>query len=506
MRILLLSLENTLVCFGTRQIGAALKKEGHEVETLFLPREYLDFETEEDLKRIEEFVRRRNPELIGMSLMSSHIPRSKPVLKALRKGTPAPVMSGGIHPILKPEECIEWSDYVCLTEGEDIVPQFVEKLESDGDVSAVPGFFVKSNRGIYRNAAPDRNPDINRFPLPDFGLETQWIMHQGKVVALTPDIMRNYVPGIMDAHYVISSRGCPYACTYCCNNALRKRAGGPYLRRRSPEHFVREMTLAMERFDYIKGFVFMDDSFLSGSDRWFDAFCELYQEKIDLPFFCWANPAAVKESVIEKLVPAGLVGVHVGLQSGSRRIAYDVFNRKISVDQFLKSMEILAKYKDKIVDQRVDVITDNPYETEDDTMETIRVLSRIKQKIFVGIVSLIFYPETDLAERAVKEGKITDDGAHVYNREFFYYEPTYLNRIMRTIPVTPSAWILFFAENRKKSYARALFYLYYFGWFVPFRVRTKRIKRRILYRLFKKLEKYLPPHYIVKKRVELIDF
>ncbi len=67
----------------------------------------------------------------------------------------------------------------------------------------------------------------------------------------------------------------PHNCTYCCNSALRTITDGPYLSRRSPEHFVGEMVDIKTRFPKLKGFVFMDDSFFYGDRAWFDAFCAL---------------------------------------------------------------------------------------------------------------------------------------------------------------------------------------------------------------------------------------
>ncbi len=50
MKIVLISVENTLVCFGVRMISAVLRKAGHDVKILFVPREYNHVESEDDLK------------------------------------------------------------------------------------------------------------------------------------------------------------------------------------------------------------------------------------------------------------------------------------------------------------------------------------------------------------------------------------------------------------------------------------------------------------------------
>ncbi len=506
MKILLISTENTLVCFGARMISAMLKRNGHSVELLFLPREFDDLESDADITEISRWVADRNADIIGFTLMSSHLRRTLRIHNAVRELIRAPIIWGGIHPTLRPEECIQFADAVCVGEGEYPMLEFVNVLSAGQTPRNIPNIWWRDASGIYRNPPRLRSGDLDALPWADHDPGTQWVRHAGTIQKMSPEAWRSYIPGFMDTHYVMSSRGCPHNCTYCCNSALRKVAEGPYLRRRSPEHFIGELVGIKAAFPELKGFVFMDDSFFYGNAAWFDRFCSLYKEKIDLPFYCWANPTAVTEDRIRWLADAGLVGVHVGFESGSERISEGIYRRGVPREVFLRCMDILHRHRKKIVDIRVDVITDNPYETEEDVATTVEVISRLKKPFFIGIVSLIFYPQTELIEMARKDGIVKESDADLYNREFFRYKPTYLNRLMRSTPMTPGWLIRFFIRARKSKPGRWLFYIYYFGYFVLIRRRLRALRRKVTLALLKRFGHKLSARKVVTTRVALIDF
>ena len=79
MKVLLVSVENTLVCFGHRYVASSLKAGGHEVASLFSAREYKDAESPAELAAMAELARELRPDLLAFSLMSSHVPRFRAI-------------------------------------------------------------------------------------------------------------------------------------------------------------------------------------------------------------------------------------------------------------------------------------------------------------------------------------------------------------------------------------------------------------------------------------------
>ena len=58
----------------------------------------------------------------------------------------------------------------------------------------------------------------------------------------------------LEIYWMMTTRGCPHSCSYCCNNALRKiyKDNNTYVRFRSPENIVKELELVKNKFRFIK--------------------------------------------------------------------------------------------------------------------------------------------------------------------------------------------------------------------------------------------------------------
>lgn len=185
MKILLISVENTLVCFGVRMISAVLKREGYDVQILFIPKEFDQLESERELMDISEWVVEKKPDLIGFSLMSSHWRRAVSIHEAIRKICKAPVIWGGIHPTLAPEECLDYADMVCIGEGEKPMSALVKAMSAGESFMSIPGIWVRTAKGeIIRNPPADREDNLSDLPFR--------IMIQIRIPSSTPSGCRLY--------------------------------------------------------------------------------------------------------------------------------------------------------------------------------------------------------------------------------------------------------------------------------------------------------------------------
>ena len=200
---------------GVGYLSAVLKKAGHHTLLLHLEKEVSQKWL---LAQVEQF----SPDLIAISTTTNQFPYARKYagwIKAAHHA--APIIYGGIHPTLQPEEVISdpATDVVCIGEGEYPLLELVGRLESGKDILDVPGLWVKRDGQIYRNPRPPLLQDLDQLPLPD------------REVFDFPLILRRW-SGVAD---VISGRGCPYNCAYCCSPSLRKLfAGlGKFVRRHS---------------------------------------------------------------------------------------------------------------------------------------------------------------------------------------------------------------------------------------------------------------------------------
>ena len=128
MKLLLISLQSSAYVTWLKYIAANALANGHDARILLLSG-YL----ESNLNRaIEDFIRDYAPDLIGIGLMSIEFYPAKNLTRLLREKFQIPVIWGGVHVILKPEECLRYADYVCYGEGERTIVSLLEHLRDKG--------------------------------------------------------------------------------------------------------------------------------------------------------------------------------------------------------------------------------------------------------------------------------------------------------------------------------------------------------------------------------------
>jgi hypothetical protein len=86
------------------------------------------------------------------------------------------------------------------------------------------------------------------------------------------------------------------------------------------------------------------------------------------------------------------------------RVMHEVYRRARSKKQILRTFEVLHKFTDRITPPSYDLLLDNPWETEEEQMETLRMLLGIPKPFRLTLYSLTFFPGTELYERARGEG------------------------------------------------------------------------------------------------------
>jgi len=449
---------------GIRYLSSYLKSKRHSVKIIFLPKPYGQREKKNELRQINKLITDICPDLIGVSLMSNNFYRAIELTKMIKKIFNIPVIWGGIHPTIKPVECLEYADMVCVGEGELALEKLLtNKTHLTGGQSLdVEGIWYKKEDQIVETGVAPLIFNIDEIPYPDYDFSDHYIIHKGILQKLEIDIFRKYYPASSNDHRLISTRGCPHACAYCCNSVFRSMYGIKYLRKRSVKNVINEMVEVKKRFSFIKSFKLMDDSFTTNSNEWLREFSQQYKEKINLPFFCLISPLTVNKEKLSYLIDCGLHTVQIGLQSGSDRINKDIYLRHATSKIFLETVNLLETHKDKI-ELIIDVITDNPYETDKDLIETVSVLNKIKRPFRLALFSLAFYPGTALYNK-VTEDKIPINEKEYLFKEFHLFRKTYLNKLIFLVPFLPEERVNRFIEERDrflmKFWLGSIFFLY----------------------------------------------
>lgn len=206
------------------------------------------------------------------------------------------------------------------------------------------------------------------------------------------------------------SRGCPYRCTYCCNDGLQQLFGkAAFHRERSVADYVAEVKHKIECF----GLDFMyivDESFLSLSEKRFNGWVE-GQEEINayyrslgkgerIPFFANIRAETVRPGWAKKLVDLGLSVADIGIESGNLDYRRTILDRKMTNEQLRKAFE---EFKESGVKLTGNAIIGMPDETPEIVFETIELFRFIDApSITVNIFAP--YRGTTLRDRSIAAG------------------------------------------------------------------------------------------------------
>jgi len=420
IKVTLISPCNSIVANGLRIISALLKKSGHQVDLIFLndPSSFSSLYTKEVLDDLYSLA--KDSDLIGISLMTNYFVKVSDLTLRLKERLGVPIIWGGIHPTVKPEECLSYADMICIGEGEEAMLELADKLKS-GDLTQIKNIWLNKNM-IIRNEVRFLEENIDKYPFPDYDMNTHYIVKDNRVVKMTEFLLewamqKNNELGEENCeYYLITTRNCPHNCSYCCNSAIRKiyDGRGGFVRKRSIQSILKELELIKARFNFVKQILITDDTFFIRNKREIEEFCNFYKEKINLPITCYMSPLEMDEDKMKLMVDSGLFRVSVGIQSYNDQTLINLYKRPITKSAIMKSISLIDKYRTKIPRPVYHIIIDNPYETNESKKESIRFVTSLPPGARVFLFPLILFPGTDLYKRAKKDGIIKDEENDVY--------------------------------------------------------------------------------------------
>ena len=121
MKITLISTSTYPSDQGVRTISSVLKKQKHEVNLVFmtLSEDYSRNYTLKELNQLLKLCKESN--LIGINAYASTSHRAERIISFLKKNTNIPIVYGGVHATISPEDCIKHTNLVCVGEGEEAI-------------------------------------------------------------------------------------------------------------------------------------------------------------------------------------------------------------------------------------------------------------------------------------------------------------------------------------------------------------------------------------------------
>ena len=272
-----------------------------------------------------EIARVWQPDIVGYSVITGSQHYYLNLNRRIREVTPSFSVFGGPHPTFFPEMIEEEGvDGICIGEGEEAVVDLANALGNGGLDPAIPNWHFKLDGEIVRNPVRPAVRDLDVLPLPDRDL-----VYERDVISCNSKIK-----------HFLTSRGCPYNCTYCFNHALFELYGNKAkrFRQRSVDNVIKEVNGVRARYP-LEFVVFVDDTFVIARD-WLEEFAEKFPREVGLPFFCNTRANLVTREQVELLKRAGCFSVSMGLEAGNDRVRNELLNRGMSRDDILNAARL----------------------------------------------------------------------------------------------------------------------------------------------------------------------
>jgi radical SAM superfamily enzyme YgiQ (UPF0313 family) len=333
---------------------------GHEVKVFEEETEHIDLEQEYDL--------------VGISCMTANAPRAYVLCQEFKKRGKT-VILGGVHPTILPDEALQYADSVVIGEAEGVW----ETLLND----------FRNNKLKRKYHVP--KPDLVKYVPKDFS----------KIVK-----KRNFnlVP-------IMTSRGCPYNCDFCCVTNLF----GKKIRHIPVENVVRDI-----QESGAKEFMFLDDNII-GNPKYAKAlFRAIKPLKVK-----WVGQASVSLLVNDTEL------LQLAAESGCKALFFGI--ESVSEEQ-LKSMRkaikdigdlesAFKKIKKAGILIHASMVFGFDSDTKETFYETVRVL--IKNKVGSGSFNILTpYPGTKIYDDLKKENRLITNDWKYYDHNTVVFKPS----------------------------------------------------------------------------------
>jgi radical SAM superfamily enzyme YgiQ (UPF0313 family) len=387
MRVLLISanterLNMLIVPLGLGLVADATRRAGHEVSLLDLMQEP---DPDEVVRRT---VARTRPDVIGISVrniddQTASSPRFlleqvRPVVRAARASSHAPIVLGGAGYSIFPETALRYlgADLGVVGEGEAVFPALLERIARGEGVAGLPGVLVA---GQPAPTACHWSSELDDFPL--------W----------NPELAAGLDPASPDLWIPIQSRrGCPNRCSYCATDQIQ----GPRIRSRSPRRVAEEIG-ALARHGFSR-FYFVDNSF-NLPERYALELCGcLARLGQEVTWRCILYPQAVREALVRAMAGAGCVEVALGFESGSQQVL-TAMNKRFTPADVRATAALLARHGIK---RAGFLLLGGPGETRESVEESLALARSLDLDFLKITVGIRIYPGTALAATALQEGVI----------------------------------------------------------------------------------------------------
>ncbi len=343
-----------------------------------------------DDKKLREVIEREKPDIVGITANTATFVSAKSIAKIVKDvDKDIKVFIGGIHATMCPDECIKvnYFDFILKGEAEYTALNLINHLK-DNKFDEINGLWYKINGEVIRNKDVDYIEDLDSLPFPARHLIKN-------PLAYLPSSARRLPVTIM-----MTSRGCPARCTFCCTKHLL----GFKFRFMSAERVVEEVRHCVENYG-VKEIHLADDVFTFKKDRVFKIRDLMKESGLDVDFLLFNGVRAdqVDIPILKALKDLGVYQLGFGCESGNQQIL-----NNIKKGEKLETIRHAYKMTKEVgLETWAFFILGLPGETEETIKDTIKFAKEIDAD-YPKFHILKPYPNSDVWKELMEKNLIHD--------------------------------------------------------------------------------------------------
>ncbi|MBN1505712.1 MAG: radical SAM protein [Sedimentisphaerales bacterium] len=344
-------------------------------------------------KQFSEALRTFKPDVVGITTMTIQYASALQTARLVKEwNSDCVVIMGGPHASVMPRIMVDWpyTDIVVKGEGEETFLEIVKRLKANQrDVETIPGVLTKNNPGALDRPGPEIEC-LDSLPVPD----------RTALVNLG-----DYSPE--DLGLMLTSRGCPYHCTYCSNFTRKTRF-------QSVGKILAEVEQVQRNFG-TRQFMFKDDSFTLRRSRVADLCNAILQKRLNILWECTTRLDLLDAGLVRLMKQAGCNRVGVGVESGDEEML-GIYGKRLTKQQIREGVQLL---RENGIFWTGYFMMALPMEKEDQIVRTLEFMRELSPS-YAAIGVYKPYPGTKLFAMAEELGLVKAD---VDNSHFFETNP-----------------------------------------------------------------------------------
>lgn len=377
---------------GLASIGAIAYEEGHEVVIMDA--------AEWDWPQLEHKISEVEPELVGLTCWTIERGQCFKAAHLARKIAPhAKIVIGGPHATAFPDHIFikTPADYVVRGEGEETFRELLHVLVSDKDIRQVHGLAYRNGETFTLTEPRQLIHNLDKLPN---------ILH----AQFDYDNYRGLHDTKLKSAAVITSRGCPFKCSFCSSAVY----WGNKYRTRSVANVIREVE-SLYHDHGIRAILFFDDNLTIDRSRCLALSSAMTELKLDL---VWAAEGSVKvdRELLVAMRRAGCYRLDFGIESGSPAVLKRI-NKPFTVDDSKRAFNLC---RESGIRPNAYLIIGSPGETRESVSQTVRLMREIQPDVCTPNPGLWILPDTDIYHMSLQQGLITKENFLDSDSTFVY--------------------------------------------------------------------------------------